>query len=157
MRVGFHANVCDQATSHVAKALHLPFKELGRLLQGDYGGLIEHLWIDLELLESPIKADAKSLHSFRFQKRVSGYSRMGLPAIPDSYNVGHYSVKPDFHKITTLQNDALICYVVNLIYESTTVLLEKQKKLGGFNAMLFRENFVQASRSLGYEVTSNVL
>jgi hypothetical protein len=51
MEVGIHANMCDQATSRAAKALHTPFRELSALLQGEYGGVIEHLWIDLELIE----------------------------------------------------------------------------------------------------------
>ncbi|MFM9834685.1 MAG: hypothetical protein ACKVOA_01120 [Methylophilaceae bacterium] len=40
MKVGFHANVCDQSTSYVVDALHKPFKELGAMLEADYGGII---------------------------------------------------------------------------------------------------------------------
>lgn len=91
MKVGFHANVCDQSTSYISRALYKPFKELAAILEADYGGIIEHLWIDIELIERERKA-----LNFRFQKRVSGYSRLGLPAIPDNFNVGHYSVKTRF-------------------------------------------------------------
>ncbi len=157
MEVGLHANVCDQTTSHVAKALHVPFEELSARLRGNYGGVIEHLWIDLELLEYRAKADGQSRFPFRFQKRVSGHSRLGLPAIPDSYNVGHYSVRPDFQLITSLPTEKLVQYVLSLIYDSTSVLIEKQRKLGGFNAALFRNNFVQECRALGYEVSNHAL
>lgn len=44
MEVRFHANICDLTTSHVAKTVYLPFKELGSKLQVDYGGQMEHLW-----------------------------------------------------------------------------------------------------------------
>lgn len=157
MEVGIHANVCDQSTSHVAKALRGPFAELGARLSGDYGGVMEHLWIDLELVESRAKEDGKSRFPFRFQKRVSGHSRLGLPAIPDRFNAGHYSVRPDFRVITSLPNEPLIQYVLSLIYDSTSLLIEKHKKLGGFNATLFRSNFVQACKSLGYEVSGKAL
>ncbi len=157
MEVGFHANVCDQTTSHIAKNLRVPFDELSARLRGDYGGLMEHLWIDLELLESHAKAHGKSRFPFRFQKRVSGHSRLGLPAIPDRFNVGHYSVRPDFPTLVSLPPERLVQYVLSLIYASTSVLIEKQSKLGGFNAGLFRSNFVLACKALGYEVANNEL
>ena len=157
MEVGIHANVCDQTTSNVSAALTVPFKELSALLSGNYGGAMEHLWIDLDLLESHAKVDGKGRFPFRFQKRVSGRSRFGLPAIPDKFNVGHYSVKPDFKIIKSLSAERLVPYVLSLIYDSTSVLIEKQKKLGSFDAALFRRNFIQACRSIGYEVSSNAL
>lgn len=157
MEVGIHANICDQTTSHVAAALRIPFEEMGKLLCGDYGGTMEHLWIDLELLESRAGTHGKSRFPFRFQKRVSGHSRLGLPAIPDWFNVGHYSVTPDFKVIASLPTEQLVPYVLSLIYNSTSVLLEKQKKLGGFDAVLFRSKFRHACESFGCEIPDNVL
>jgi len=103
LKVGFYANVCDQSTSYVAKALYKPFKELGLMLEADYGGVIEHLWIDIELIERESK-----VWNFHFQKRVSGHSCFGLPAIPYSINVGHYSVKPDFQVLLSLNSEQVI-------------------------------------------------
>ena len=51
MKVGIHANVCDTDTQKIAFSLHEPFTVLGSALEGDYGGVMEHLWIDLELIE----------------------------------------------------------------------------------------------------------
>ena len=156
MEVALHANVCDTATSKVAAALRPLFDELGERLQGQYGGTMEHLWIDLELIESHARGDGRQLFPFRFQRRVSGYSRLGLPAIPDQFNVGHFSVRPDFHLIVSLPIDQVIPYVLSLIYGATSVLLEKQKRLGGFDAVLFRTRFIDACRSIGHEVPNTL-
>ena len=101
------------------------------------------------------RTNGKSRYPFRFQKRVSGHSRLGLPAIPDRFNVGHYSVTPDFQVISSLPNEQLVPYVLSLLYNSTSVLLEKQNKLGGFNALLFRSKFLLACESLGCEISDN--
>jgi len=157
MEVGIHANIYDRATANMAVALRKAFKELSERLQGQYGGVMDHLWIDLELVESHARTDVKERFAFRFQKRVSGHSRLGLPAIPDRFNVGHFSVRPDFQVITSLSVEQAVSYVLSLIYESTSILLEKQKKLGGFDAALFRNKFLDGCRSIGYEVPSNPL
>ncbi len=157
MEVAINANVSDQATNNVAEALRKPFKELAERLQGQYGGVMEHLWIHLELVESLARTDGKQRFPFRFQKRVSGHSRFGLPAIPDSFNVGHFSVRPDFKRLTPLPVEQGVPYVLSLIYESTSVLLEKHKKLGGFDAVLFRNKFLEACRGMGYDASKNPL
>jgi hypothetical protein len=150
MEVGIHANMQDQATSKIADALRPLFRDLGSRLEGDYGGLPEHLWIDLELIESHARADGKPRYPFRFQKRVSGRSHLGLPTAPDRLNVAHFSVRPNFALISSLPREQAISYAVSLIYKSSEVLLEKQKRLGGFNATLFRQRFREACQSLGY-------
>jgi len=157
MEVGIHANVCDRTTAKVAEALRKPFDELSKRLRGQYGGTMEHLFIDLELVESHTRPDGRERFPFRFQKRVSGHSRFGLPAIPDSFNVGHFTVRPHFQLLTSLSTEQVVPYVLSLIYASTSRLLEKQKKLGGFDAVLFRNKFLDACRSMGYEVSSNPL
>lgn len=154
MKVGFHANVCDSDTRHIAAALREPFAVLGESLAGEYGGTMEHLWVDLELLEYFARPDGKPRHTFRFQKRVSGRSRLGLPAVQDVFNVGHYSVRPDFQLLASMSVDRAVPYVLALIYQSTELLPEKQKKLGGFDANLFRENFRRQCTKLGYQVAS---
>lgn len=151
MEVGIHANMSDQATSKVAAALQPLFRELSNRLKGEYGGLMEHLWIDLELIESHAKTDGRPRYPFRFQKRVSGRSHFGLPPVPDKFNVGHFSVRPDFALISSLPSEEAVPYVLSLIYIASEALLDKQKKLGGFNAELFRARFQDECQSLGYQ------
>jgi hypothetical protein len=157
METRFHANMCDTGTSHVASAMYSPFKSLGEFLSGDYGGTIEHLWIDLELIESHARSDGRCKHPFRFQKRVSGRSHFGLPPSPDHCNVSHYSVRPDFGFIASLSGKQLLTYTLSIIYKSTEGLLEKQKKLGGFDAVLFRERFLGACERLGCRISDDAL
>lgn len=157
METRFHANMSDTSTRHIASAMHAPFKSLGEYLAGDYGGTVEHLWIDLELIESHARPDGSCKHPFRFQKRVSGRSHFGLPPTPDHFNVAHYSVRPDFTVIASLPGEQLLPHVLSIIYDSTAVLLGKQKKLGGFNAVLFRERFLGACERLGCKIGSHAL
>lgn len=157
METRFHANMCDTSTRHVASAMHAPFKSLGESLSGDYGGTMKHLWIDLELIESHARPDGSCKHPFRFQKRISGRSHFGLPPAPDRFNVAHYSVRPDFAIIASLPGEQLLPYVLSIIYDSTAVLLDKQKKLGGFDAVLFRERFLGACERLGCRIGGDAL
>ena len=152
MKVGIQANRYDRPNMKIAKALQPVFRNLADRLSGEYGGIIEHLWIDFELSEMTIETFGKPPKPFRFQKRVSGHSRFGLPAIPDSYNVGHYSVCPDFDKLREYSINQCIEYGVRLIYESTEVLIEKQKRLGGFDASKFREHFKFLIKDLGFDL-----
>ena len=153
MQVGLHANMCDQSTRHAANALRPPFKALSERLSGDYGGVMEHLWVDLELLESTARPDGRSRFPFRFQKRVSGRSHFGLPATPDKFNVGHYSVRPDYQTVRSLSAVQVVPYLLSLVYESTSILLEKDKRLGGFDASRFRSSFLLACKDIGYEIS----
>ncbi len=157
MKVLINANICDSSTVELAKELRREFSKIAEKLSGDYGGSIENLWIDLELSEMSMLAFGKPPKPFRYQKRVSGASRMGLPAVPDSYNVGHYSVRPDFEFIKKSTIEQNINYIVGLIYNSTEVLLSKQKKLGGFDATRFRGAFSSACVSLGYRINGEIL
>jgi hypothetical protein len=150
MEVGIHANMSDQVTSKVADALRPVFRKLSTRLNGEYGGLMEHLWIDMELIESHAKADGSPRHPFRFQKRVSGRSHFGGPPIEDRFNAGHFSVRPDFALIASLPLEQAIGYGLSLIYKASEVLKDKQKKLGGFNAELFRTRFQEECQNLGY-------
>ncbi|WP_256077160.1 hypothetical protein [Massilia sp. YIM B04103] len=150
MEVGIHANMVDQTTAELARAMRPLLQALEERLRGEYGGHMEHLWIDLELLKSFTRPDGKPCHPFRLQKRVSGRARMGLPAIPDRFNVGHFSVLPDFALLASLPEEQAIPYVLNLIHETSALLLDKQKKLGGFDAVKFRARFLEECAALGY-------
>ncbi|MRX11176.1 hypothetical protein GJ697_25455 [Pseudoduganella sp. FT25W] len=150
LEIGLHASIVDSSTIALSQALRAPFGALEGRLKGEYGGDMEHLWISIDLVECTAKADGTPRHPFRFQKRVSGRSRFGLPAIPDRFNVGNFSVRPDFALLATMSEDQAIPYVLGLIYEGTSVLLAKQKKLGGFDAQLFRARFHAECASVGY-------
>ena len=107
MEIGIHANIVDYKTLKIAEALSSVFEVLSNKLKSDYGGIMEHLWIDFELVESDAKPDGKSRFPFRFAKRVSGRSSFGLAPSPDYYNVGHFSVRPNFPYLLSLPEDVL--------------------------------------------------
>ena len=149
MEVLLNANVCDQATSKIADALHLPFKAIGAALSRDYGGMIKNLWIDFELIRS--HCEMRPPWPFRFQKKVGGGTcRFTGLQTAVSENVGHYKVRPDFDVLLRLPHDAVVIYALSLIYESTSVLIDKQNKLGGFDAKRFRADFLACCADLGY-------
>lgn len=85
-------------------------------------------------------------------KRLSGRSRFGLPSVPDQFNVGHFSVRPNFARLLALPVEQAIPYLLALIHETSSLLLAKQKKLGGFDAVLFRARFVEECARLGYVI-----
>jgi hypothetical protein len=114
MEIGIHANIVDYKTLKIAEALSSVFEVLSNKLKSDYGGIMEHLWIDFELVESDAKPDGKSRFPFRFAKRVSGRSSFGLAPSPDYYNVGHFSVRPNFPYLLSLPEDEVIPYCLNL-------------------------------------------
>jgi hypothetical protein len=149
VKVGIHANIADQDTKALADALTSVFDAMARELDGDYGGLIEHLWIDVELLEYLAKLDGGPRHPFRFQKRVSGRSRFGLPATQDTFNVGHFSVRPDLELLGSLRLEDAVCHVLQRIFDQSAILLEKQKQLGDFNANQFRQRLLTVCQQRG--------
>jgi hypothetical protein len=152
MEVKLNANMCDQATERIADTLRDAFKPISKELSKDYGGTMAHLWIDFELIQS--HAERRPLFPFRFQKRVSGSSftkLTGLPA-PVCEHVGHYSVRPDFQELLRIPLESVASYALSLIYASTSVLVEKKKKLGGFDAQRFRLDFLASCKEYGYQI-----
>ncbi len=148
MEFKIFANRYDWKQKELAEALQERLVIFSNRLSCDYGGIMEHLWLDLELGESSCLMFNKPAKAFRFQKKVSGASRTGLPAIPDRFNVGHYSVRPDFKVIRQNTSEQNITYIIELVYQSTEVLLVKQKKLGGFDATRFRHDFLEVCQNL---------
>jgi hypothetical protein len=153
MEVTLRANMCDLSTRRIADALHAPLKAMGRNLSKDYGGAMKHLWIDFELIES--HAERHPPYLFRFQKKVGGSSPDKLTGLPRRVyeSVGHYSVRPDFQHLRSVPQESIVSYVLSLIYASTSVLIEKQKRLGGFDAQKFRSDFIVSCRQHGYEIS----
>ena len=145
LNVDFQVNMMDMSTKNVADIVREPFDHLSKKMSNDYNGNMEHLWIDLELIQSD-----KSW-SFRFQKRVT-LSSFGLPGKDFKYNVGHYSVKPDFEKLKSLKEESIMEYVLTLIYESTEVLFSKKRTLGDFDTNRFRSDFIKACKELGWKI-----
>lgn len=151
MEFRLRANICDTETYPISCALVEPSQALSDLMRGDYGGVMEHLWIDVELRDF---GDApKPSWPFRFQKRVSGRSHFGLPPVDDSFNVGHYSVRPDLQLLLTLPTKDSVAHVLQVVYESTIILNGKQKRLGDFDVSRFRSRFLEAALNIGYEIT----
>ena len=157
MQVGMHASVQDANKSEIGGWLRPVLEDLSQVLSDDYGGTMEHLWIDFELTEFGSKPDGSARHPFRFQKRVSGRSHFGLPPRPDTFNVGHFSVRPDFEFLMSLSRKRAVRYALSLIYQGTEVLLAKQRKLGGFDAMRFRQRLASECAALGYRVETRPL
>jgi len=149
MEVSLHANMSDQTTEQIAKELRDPLESLGRALSKDYGGTISHLWIDFELIRDHWRD--RPPRTFRFQKKVGG-GICHLTGLKTEVceNVGHYNVVPDFDALLALPLKALVPYVLGQIYESTSILVTKQKKLGGFNATQLREDFHSWCAEHGY-------
>lgn len=153
MKVGLHANMVDQQTDKIASLLRDVFDVLCEKLEGNYGGTIEHLWIDFELIESHAKPDGKPSYPFRFAKRISGRSHFGLSPLPDHLNVGHFSVCPNFRQLLSISKDEIVPYCLNLIYKELEILKVKEKKLGGFDSELFRSRYKEECNRLGYKLT----
>jgi hypothetical protein len=151
MEVIINANMSESATERIGKILREAFQTVVKDLNKDYGGTIQHLWIDFELIRS--HAERRPPFPFRFQKRVGGsVSKLtGLPT-PVYENVGHYSVRPDFRELFRIPLEVVASYALGLIYASTSVLVEKQKKLGGFDAHRFRQDLLGSCREHGYKI-----
>ena len=142
LKVEFHANIVDKNTAKVSDIIRKHFDDIEKSLNKDYGGNMEHLWIDLELVKS------RKPFPFRFQKRVdisTSFTELY------SYNVGHYSIEPDYEKLKSLLSEEEICtYIFELWYESTQILVDMQKKLDGFDATQFRLDFLNFCEKLGF-------
>ncbi|HEY3761157.1 MAG TPA: hypothetical protein VGN23_05370 [Verrucomicrobiae bacterium] len=143
----------DQATERIGKILRDVFKVIAKDVSKDYGGTMQYLWIDFELIQS--LAERRQPFPFRFQKRVGGsVDKLTGLLMPVCENVGHYSVRPDFQCLLRIPLNDIPPYALGLIYASTSVLLEKQKKLDGFDALRFRADFLTSCREHGYEIVS---
>lgn len=151
MDVKFNANVCDVDTQAIAGLLSEVFPPIEADISKDYGGTMQHLWIDFELSQFGI--DRRPPFPFRFQKKVGGgVSKLTGLRTSVFENVGHYSVRPDFEMLLKLPLSSVAAHALNLIYASTSILLEKKKRLGGFDADCFRENLADSCARHGYEI-----
>ena len=152
MEVSLNANMTDQATNRIGSVLRDAFKIIKKEISGDYGGTIQHLWIDFELIQS--HAEQRPPWKFRYRKRVGGsVFKLTGSQTPLYENVGHYSVRPDFQKLLRIPLESVASYALSLIYASTTVLIEKQKKLGGFEAQRFRGDFKSSCIKHGFLIS----
>lgn len=155
MNVKLNAHISDSQTYYITRILIPVLHTLAERVSGDFGGVIEHLWIDFELSSFHARPDGKARFPFRFAKRVSGRSRFGLPSQPDSFNVGHFSVRPDYSYILSLSDEEIIPYSLKLIYSELDILKKKEKQLGGFNTESFKTTFADECSKLGYPLLRN--
>lgn len=139
MEVRIAVAAFDQGTEHILWGIVDHLKAASRTLSGDYGPGLDHLWIDLEL--SPITADVRPPWPFRFQRRVHPKPILtGIPVEP-SYNVGHFSVRPDYFELAKVAPEKLPAYVLRLVYDSTAILESRQRTFPKFDTHQFRKNF----------------
>jgi hypothetical protein len=135
LKVSFNANACDKNTKRIMEQIYEPLSQIANALFDDYGGPMENLWIDVELV--PYYAERRKPWPFRLQKRVSGSCQLTGIKHPDEYNVGHYSVSPDFPLLLSLPHDQLVPYILGLLLNSFDSLKEK-KSLKGFDVEAFK-------------------
>src|SRR5262245_7857418 len=101
MEVSLNANICDTDTEQIAATLRDVFEIVEKDISKDYGGTMQHLWIDFELTQ--YHAEQRPPFPFRFQKKVGGgISKLTGLRTPVFENVGHYSVRPDFKKLLSI-------------------------------------------------------
>ena len=146
MDVLVSASKSDQGTEHLAALVRQPLDELSSALSGDYGGPMAHLWIDLELC--PGDADVRPPFPFRLQKRVRTPRELRSLGDKEFFNVGNYSVRPDYFELARTPLDDVPCYLMTLLYESTKSLYGK-RQLQGFDVESFRRRFADALAARG--------
>ena len=88
-----------------------------------------------------------------FKANVNGTKNILEQSI--KYNVGHFSVKPDFEKLKSMKEESIMEYILTLIYESTEILSGKNKTLGNFDTDRFRSDFIKACKELGCQIEQN--
>jgi hypothetical protein len=146
MEVQIDASESDQGTHHIAEAVRPHLDKLSLALSGEYGGPMEHLWIHLELM--PSRTDIHEPFPFRFQKRVAPPRELKPLGATERFNVGHFSVRPDYFALARVPLADVPCYLMAVVYDATGTL-ESRKQLSGFNARAFRERFAQFLRASG--------
>ncbi|SEI90016.1 hypothetical protein SAMN04488018_106175 [Myroides marinus] len=136
LQVSFFTNVIEEKTKLIPSYLNEYLRLIEKDLYKNYGGTMESLWIDIELVEK------QEPYPFRFQKRVNSPSSY---TDPYTYNVGHFSIKPDFNLLDKLQSKSLIClYLIDLLCESINELSNRKKALGDFDFSTFQSDFIEA-------------
>ena len=138
MNVRINTSATDQGTDHIAPRVRAGFAALGAALSGDYGGPMQHLWIDLQL--SPAAADRRPVATFRLQKRVVTPRELRAFGTEEFFEVGHYQVRPDYDELARVPLDEIACYLMRRVYDSTAELAGK-RQLRGFDLPRFRQRF----------------
>lgn len=146
MEVLVSASKSDHGTEHLAALVRPHLDELSPALSGNYGGPMAHLWIDLELC--PGDADVRPPLPFRLQKRVRTPRKLRALEDKEFFNVGNYSVRPDYFELARTPLDDVPCYLMTLLYESTKSLYGK-RQLKGFDVESFRRRFADALAARG--------
>lgn len=142
LKVSFFTNVIEEKTKLIPSYLNEYLRLIENDLYKNYRGTMESLWIDIELVEK------QEPYPFRFQKRVNSPSSY---TDPYTYNVGHFSIKPNFNLLDKLQSKNLIClYLIDLLCESINELSNRKKALGDFDFRAFQSDFIEACEKVKY-------
>ncbi len=94
-----------------------------------------HLYVGLELI--PGRADEGPPYGFRLQKRVRTPRELRSLGDKELFNVGSYTVRPDYFELAQVPLEYVPCYLIKLMYESTADLKGK-RQLKGFDIDMFR-------------------
>lgn len=141
LKVHIDVSASEMATTTAREALGDLLANISKEFQKDYGGNMEELWIDLNLVER------WPALPFRFQKRVSIPYFSGNSVARYVYNVGHYRFVPDFDVLRYLQTpEEIRQYILESLYDSTAILEKRAKSLGNFQATEFRQDLLQACK-----------
>lgn len=152
MRCHIFIGATDETTYPLVRQFQPRLDILNRILSKDYGGVMEHLAIEIELC--PMMGSDRPIKAFRFQKRVTSSSVIPLvgknlaKTLPDQFNVGHFSVRPDYDALMVTPPNALLESLLCLVYDGTVDLERRSKSLGGFDGSAFRADLLSAIRSL---------
>lgn len=146
MDVLIGASKSDLGTEHLAALVRPHLDELSSSLSGDYGGPVVHLWIDLELC--PGDAGMRPAFPFRLQKRVRTPTELRSLGDEQFFNVGNYSVRPDYFELARIPLDDMPCCLMTLLYESTRSLCGK-RQLKDFDVESFLRRFAGVPAARG--------
>ena len=82
------------------------------------------------------------------QKRVRTPRQLRALEDKEFFNVGNYSVRPDYFELARIPLDDVPCYLMTVLYESTRSLYGK-RQLNGFDVESFRRRFADALAARG--------
>jgi hypothetical protein len=124
-------------------------EEASHSLSGrDYGGPMEHLWIEVEIYEYGMNVPDRPPWPFRFQKRVAPRLPSGLGPANVHTNVGHYGVRPIAEDMRADSAVVAARQVLRVVLKSTDCLRDK-RQIRGFDVARFQSDLFAAFERFG--------
>src|SRR5262249_40337240 len=117
MEVLIGASTSDQGTEHLAALVRPHLDALTATLSGHSPRRMNRLWIDLEMC--PGDSDHRPAFALRFQKRVVMPRELRAFGRQEFFNVGSYTVRPDYFELARVPLDDVRCYLLRLVFDST--------------------------------------